>query len=163
MKQMCLRTLATHLRPSFARQYPSEKQREQGMPGARCTRGLVCPLRSTRDAHEHTGSAEAVRHPLRGWLYGLYRALLGEPCTVAPVASRDAESIIGRLDASVGAPGPRDFAVREMCRSSYRAHQRPPHPASRSVTIGLTPLIPRRDGAKHTRILISETKNFCGE
>jgi hypothetical protein len=34
------------------------------MPGARCTRGLVCKV-VQRSAHEHTGSAEAIRHSLR--------------------------------------------------------------------------------------------------
>jgi hypothetical protein len=34
------------------------------MPGARCTRGLVCKL-CKESAHEHTGSAEALRHSLR--------------------------------------------------------------------------------------------------
>ncbi len=34
------------------------------MPGARCTRGLVCKV-VRRNAHEHTGSAEAIRHSLR--------------------------------------------------------------------------------------------------
>jgi len=34
------------------------------MPGARCTRGLVCKLHK-ECAHEHTGSAEAIRHSLR--------------------------------------------------------------------------------------------------
>ena len=34
------------------------------MPGARCTRGLVCKCTS-KNAHEHTGSAEALRHSLR--------------------------------------------------------------------------------------------------
>jgi hypothetical protein len=34
------------------------------MPGARCTRGLVCKI-VQRNAHEHTGSAEAIRHSLR--------------------------------------------------------------------------------------------------
>jgi len=34
------------------------------MPGARCTRGLVRNVHK-RNAHEHTGEAEAVRHPLR--------------------------------------------------------------------------------------------------
>ena len=34
------------------------------MPGARCTRGLVCKV-AKKCAHEHTGSAEAVRHSLR--------------------------------------------------------------------------------------------------
>jgi hypothetical protein len=34
------------------------------MPGARCTRGLVCNMRKT-NAHEHTGTAGAFRHSLR--------------------------------------------------------------------------------------------------
>jgi hypothetical protein len=39
-----------------------EKMREQGMPGARCTRGLVCNVHKEH-AHEHTGSAEASGIP----------------------------------------------------------------------------------------------------
>jgi hypothetical protein len=39
-------------------------EREQGMPGARCTRGLMCKI-VRRDAHEHTGSAETLRHSPR--------------------------------------------------------------------------------------------------
>ena len=38
--------------------------RAQGMPGARCTRGLVCKI-VRRTAHEHTGSAETLRHSPR--------------------------------------------------------------------------------------------------
>src|SRR5258705_982521 len=34
------------------------------MPGARCTRGLVCNVHE-KCAHEHTGSAETLRHPPR--------------------------------------------------------------------------------------------------
>jgi hypothetical protein len=34
------------------------------MPGARCTRGLVCKI-VQRSAHEHTGSAETLRHSPR--------------------------------------------------------------------------------------------------
>src|SRR5436305_14780763 len=42
----------------------SPRKRERGMPGARCTRGLVCKI--VREcAHEHTGSAETLRHPPR--------------------------------------------------------------------------------------------------
>ena len=37
------------------------------MPDARCTRGLVCK-NVQRSAHEHTGSAEAIRHSLRNGL-----------------------------------------------------------------------------------------------
>ena len=35
------------------------------MPDARCTRGLVCKVVDKKNAHEHTGSAEAIRHSLR--------------------------------------------------------------------------------------------------
>ena len=34
------------------------------MPDARCTRGLVC-IWTKKNAHKHTGSAEALRHSLR--------------------------------------------------------------------------------------------------
>jgi hypothetical protein len=34
------------------------------MPGARCTRGLVCKI-VRRNTHEHTGSAETLRHSPR--------------------------------------------------------------------------------------------------
>ena len=34
------------------------------MPDARCTRGPVCKMEK-ENAHEHTGSAEALRHSLR--------------------------------------------------------------------------------------------------
>jgi hypothetical protein len=34
------------------------------MPDARCTRGLVCNVHK-EVRHEHTGSAEALRHSLR--------------------------------------------------------------------------------------------------
>ncbi len=51
------------LRPSFAGNFPpSPKQRAQGMPGARCTRGLVCD--GVEDgAHEHTGQRRASDIP----------------------------------------------------------------------------------------------------
>ena len=37
------------------------------MPGACCTRGLVCKS-GVRCAHEHTGTAGALRHSLRNGL-----------------------------------------------------------------------------------------------
>ncbi len=43
------------------------------MPGARCTRGLVCKVHKG-NAHEHTGSAEAPRHSLRNG-FTAYNAL----------------------------------------------------------------------------------------
>ena len=40
------------------------------MPDARCTRGLVCKI-VQRSAHEHTGSAEAIRPSLRNEIFHL--------------------------------------------------------------------------------------------
>jgi hypothetical protein len=48
------------------------------------------------------------------------------------------------LDASAGASGPHDFAVRFTRRSS-KAHPRPPHPIPTFVTMANAPL-PERDG-----------------
>jgi hypothetical protein len=54
--------------PPFRREGAGDPQeRAQGRPGARCTRGLACNKRK-EDAHEHTGSAEAVRPSLRDGL-----------------------------------------------------------------------------------------------
>jgi hypothetical protein len=46
------------------------------MPGACCTRGLVCNS-AKKDAHEHTGTAEALRHSLRSG-FTAYAALSPE-------------------------------------------------------------------------------------
>ena len=43
------------------------------MPDARCTRGPVCKM-GKENAHEHTGSAEAIRHSLRNG-FTAYNAL----------------------------------------------------------------------------------------
>jgi hypothetical protein len=54
------------LRPRFAK-IVRPKKRAQGMPGACCTRGLVCN-KCEEYAHEHTGTAGALRHSLRDGL-----------------------------------------------------------------------------------------------
>jgi hypothetical protein len=60
------RDLATQTRPSYqAKSRP--KERAQGKPGARCTGGLVRKS-AKQNAHEHTGSAEAIRPSLRNGL-----------------------------------------------------------------------------------------------
>ncbi len=130
------------LRPRFASCPPSSMKRAQGMPGARCTRGLACSLRSTKNTHEHTGSAEAVRHPLRSG-FTAYIALSSGNGLSCPRHPRDAKHH-RELDASVGAPGPRDFAVRK-CAVRLPARPRPPHPASYVRDDRETPLWWRRD------------------
>jgi hypothetical protein len=60
------------MRPSFARKNPrSSKQRAQGKPDARCTRGLMGKLHK-QNAHEHTGPAEAIRLSLRNGFNGCF-------------------------------------------------------------------------------------------
>ena len=56
------------------------------MPGARCTRGLVCKI-VRRNAHEHTGSAETLRHSPRNG-FTAYSALSSVTGFVVTVASR---------------------------------------------------------------------------
>ena len=50
----CVHVLAARVRPSFFQFVVPLEQRAQGMPGARCTRGLVCQKLHI-GAHEHTG------------------------------------------------------------------------------------------------------------
>jgi hypothetical protein len=63
---------------------------------------------------------------------------------LATVACADRSA---KLDASIGAPGPYDFAVRNICRSSCDVVA---STASRSTFRDDrdTPLLPERDGAK---------------
>ncbi len=102
------------------------QERAQGRPGARCTRGLACKG-NKKSAHEHTGSAEAVRPSLRNGFtaYSVLSLAIGFFVTI--ISEKLASQ---RLDASIGASGPHDFAVR-LTRCSSIAHRRPPHPAPR--------------------------------
>jgi hypothetical protein len=88
-----------------------------------------------KNAHEHTGSAEAVRPSLRNGFtaYFVLSPAIGFLATVAPkkLASR-------KLDASTEASGPHDFAVR-ISRARQSQPSRPPHPAPTSVTIAKRP------------------------
>ncbi len=85
---------------------------------------VSCAHSATRNAHEHTGSAEAVRHPLRSGFTAYFALSLG---TGLSCPHREADRSIS-LSASVGAPGPHDFAVRKPHRSSCdaaRVHRTP--------------------------------------
>jgi hypothetical protein len=104
---------------------PSEDQRAQGMPGARCARSLACKSESSTHAshHGHTGN---TRHSPRNGLRLISCSPRG-PGSFAPVVPRDR---LANLNTSVGVSGPHDFAVR-FKRPRLTRHQRPPQPASR--------------------------------
>jgi hypothetical protein len=108
--EMWVLVLATDFARVFQIARALFKQRAQGRPGARCTRGLVRNDAQKKCAHEHTGSAETLRPSLRnGFTVYFVLSLVAMLCHHRPraaLASRE-------LNASIGASGPHDFAVRD--------------------------------------------------
>jgi len=143
------------------------KKRAQGMPGACCTRGLVCN-KCEENAHEHTGTAGALRHSLRNGLTA-YTALsletnsfclhrrriegLPKPGWV-DVSSAGLTPATGARTTRLCRTQPRQSSAR-CVRSQAKARPattttrptlpRPPQPAPTFVTMANAPL-PRRDG-----------------
>jgi hypothetical protein len=97
-------------------------QRAQGMPGARCTRSLVCARVVSMHTSIHSESPESSGIP-RAMVYGLYRALPGDRLS----CHRRLRIISAKLDASTEASGPHVFAVRvSIARQARRRVHRPP-------------------------------------
>jgi len=78
-------------------------------------------------------------------VYGLLRALPGDRALLPPSPVRS--SPLTSLNASVGAPGPHDFAVREIRRSSHRLSRVHRIPPQRFVTCA-TPLLQQQDAQR---------------
>jgi len=115
------------------------------MPGA-----PAAPAASRAKNKKHTSVVTASRwnHPAfphANGFNGFLRALPGESGFVVTIAGGSSR----QLDASVEASEPHDFAVRELCRSSYRARPRPSHPAPNVRDDRETPLLQGRDGRNH--------------
>jgi hypothetical protein len=106
-------------------------QRAQGMPGGRSARV------QNEKAHEHNhhGHTGFTRHSLRNGFNGFLRALPGDRAFLSPSL---AEIVFRKLDASVGASGPHDFAVRirRVRHERICVHRIPP---PTSVTIAKRP------------------------
>jgi hypothetical protein len=104
------------------------------MPGARCTRSRACRVDSTRVSHHgRTGNHPAFPHA--NGFNGCFVLSL----VTGLVCHHRLADTSATLDASVGASGPHDFAVRKLARSSV-AHSRPSHPNLTFVTIAIRPL-----------------------
>jgi hypothetical protein len=102
---------------------PSRKQRAQGKPGARRTHSLACEVKKHTSVVT-TGPPDTPAFPAQ-W-FTAYIAL--SPVTGLSCHRRLAKTST-KLDASVGASGPHDFAVRELAPSSKaqtRVHRIPP-------------------------------------
>jgi hypothetical protein len=130
------------LRPRFANSF-AQKKRAQGRPGARCTRGLACQDAHSNNAHEHTGSAEAVRPSLRNGFTAYIVLSPARPGLFVTVIPKKRE-LLANLTPANGASGPHDFAVR-ISRARQSQPSRPPLPAPTSVTMANAPLS-GRDG-----------------
>jgi hypothetical protein len=92
-------------RARFAINFRPLIQRAQGMPGAQCARSRAWCVVNTRVSHHgHTGN---TRHSPRNGFNGFLRALPGDRALLPP-----SSAVARQLDASVGASGPHDFAVR---------------------------------------------------
>jgi hypothetical protein len=110
-------------RPSCAAISALEKQRAQGKPGARRTHSLACEVKKHTSVVT-TGPPDTPAFPAQ-W-FTAYIAL--SPVTGLSCHRRLAKTST-KLDASVGASGPHDFAVRELAPSSKaqtRVHRIPP-------------------------------------
>jgi len=97
------------------------------MPGARCARSPCA--KGSKHTVVTTVTPENARHSPRNAFNGFLRALPGDRLVVTVAGVM--RSIITDLNASAGASGPHDFAVR-LTRRSSKAPPRPPHPAPRS-------------------------------
>src|SRR5579863_4193617 len=73
---------ATEIRPSFANRWSLREQRAQGMPGVRCTRSLVCKVKSIRVVT--TGSPVHSGIPCAIGFNGFLRSLPGDRALLSP-------------------------------------------------------------------------------
>ena len=153
---MRVRVLATHCaRGLLETLRPLSKQRAQGMPGARCTRGLVC-ICSRKCAHEHTGQRRASDIPCAMAL----RLITCSPRRTALLPPLRPEK---QLPPGVLTPAPRHqdhtslpYALMPFAIGTASVHRDPPHDRGDHDT----PLLPGRDGCYVAAIWILENRNI---
>jgi len=105
--------------PSFAFRFPSTR-REQGMPDARCTRGLVCKMHERKRTRAYRFSGGYPTFPAQ-WFYGLCRALPGERIRLVTVAAGLIADRPGRIDFATGSLAPATgVGTTRFCRTQQR-------------------------------------------
>jgi hypothetical protein len=143
--------------PEFCKYIGLKKQEGAGNAGC-----AVHP-QSRVQSSKHTGvvTTGSPGHPAfpARWLYGLLRALPGDrlDCHHHRCDAKHHH----QLDASIGASGPHDFAVRvSTVRQRHIGVHRSPHPTS--VTIAIRPSEGARDGCYTQMICVRrKAKTFC--
>jgi hypothetical protein len=153
------RPLAAQIAPELCmKSVPPGMKRAQGMPGARCTRGLVCKMHKVKHTRAYRFSGGNPAFPAR-WFYGLFRALPGDRAFLPPSPPR---SLL--LENLTPASGRQDHTTSPSASSAARlaSPKRPPHPAPTFVTTR-TPLLSGRDARKDARDLgVRATASGCG-
>src|SRR5262249_24143225 len=96
------------MRPSFSSKPPSSDEEGEGNAGCGLHPWSACSKKSTRQNHRFSRSN---RHSLRNGFNGLYVVSPVNPAFLPPSPARHGMRL-RELSASVGAPGPHDFAVR---------------------------------------------------
>jgi hypothetical protein len=130
-----LRILATRCARGLLEFRPPRKQRAQGRPGARCTRGLVCKLHNKKThtsiqvQRKHSGLPRAM--VLRLIARSPRRPAFLPPSPVRSLLLTNLTPASGRQDHTTSPSASRAFVLRAL--------PRPPHPAPRFVTIMIRP------------------------
>ena len=126
--------------PELCKKLPALfKQRAQGRPGARCTRGLVCDCATRVCTRAYRFSGEHPAFPAQ-WLYGLWRALPGRAVLVVTVAPRKL-SLLWNLTPAYGASQDHTLLPYASAALVRQQHRRPSHPRPTFVTIASAPLV----------------------
>src|SRR4030081_772619 len=118
------------------------KKRAQGIPGARCTRGLVCNSAQKKRTRAYRFSGGNPAFPAQ-WFYGLYRALPGDRAFLPPSPAENSANLTpasGRQDhtalPSATAPFVRTLS-RAWRRRGHRIQPRVRDDRDTPLTVGL--------------------------
>jgi hypothetical protein len=106
--------LAARIAPELCRNLSLREQRAQETPGARCTRSRACRIGSTRVSRHRSTGTPGISCAMVLTAYFALSPVTGLSC------HRRLADTSAKLDASVGASGPHDFAVRKIAPSSTR-------------------------------------------
>jgi hypothetical protein len=133
------------IRPSFANSFAPKRKRAQATlkrgrreDRVRAAPAISCAKAYKKNAHEHTGSAEAVRPSLRNGFTAYFVLSPARPGLFVTVALKKRE-LLANLTPATGASGPHDFTVR-FSRTRQSQLSRPSLPDPRFVTNAHTPL-----------------------
>jgi hypothetical protein len=134
-------------RPRFSKfACPSFKpEGAQGMPGARCTRGLVCQACAKKAHTSIQGSGGSPTSPAQ-WLYGLLRALPGERAFLPPSSANNSANLAPASRRQDHTTSPYALAFSSGAKNTPDAKASTASRAPRVVTIMIRPSCGRETG-----------------